>query len=721
MNPQQLVQEAFSHHQAGRFSEAESIYNQIVSSHPRHGEALHLLGALHHQQGRHDEAIKMVKRALKADRKNLAYSNTLGCALRAAGQAQEAVKVLRKALKQRPNYFEGLNTLGSALRDLGKNREAISTYKKALKVQPDRPEALLNLGRLELEQGRFEDAYNHIQKALPSVGPQPEPLAALAEAQCQLGQKESSIESLCKLLETAPRHPSTRNALSAILPKLRFTHYHPKAVELYQRCLEHPEVDGKDVSGAALQLIKLAPQFIEAINQEVPDIRSLAANPLLLSMLVHGNIADPDIENMLVRLRRQLSLEPDPAWMPVAAILALYFFNGEYVHSQSSQDETIIVALSQRVQLWVENQTIPSENAQYDLILLGMWRPYTDIAGLDYLCQLPVGSLCESIQPVFSRLFLEPQRERKLRESIPAMTEISHQVSLKVRGQYEANPYPRWIRPTLSPERNWKDTLQGACPNLKLPRNFPDSPRVLVAGCGTGRHPINLALSHPFSQIDAIDLSLSSLAYAERKRAELGIANLSFGHADILKLEESQLKPGYEIIESVGVLHHLEEPEKGFEQLIKVSAPRAVFKIGLYSKIARKVITEARKIIAEEGIEATPENIRQLRADIFEGDRYPQLQQLRYWGDMYTMSDARDLLFHVQEHQYDLPELKETLAKLNLRFLGFVHHDLSLLDKFRAEHPDPKAWTNLDTWAQFEVENPHAFRCMYQFYCQKAG
>ena len=40
-------------------------------------------------------------------------------------------------------------------------------------------------------------------------------------------------------------------------------------------------------------------------------------------------------------------------------------------------------------------------------------------------------------------------------------------------------------------------------------------------------------------------------------------------------------------------------------------------------------------------------------------------------GDFYTMSTFRDLLFHVQEHRFTIPKIKDCLAQLGLTFCGF--------------------------------------------------
>ena len=87
----------------------------------------------------------------------------------------------------------------------------------------------------------------------------------------------------------------------------------------------------------------------------------------------------------------------------------------------------------------------------------------------------------------------------------------------------------------------------------------------MIAGCGTGQHSISTAARVKDSKVLAIDLSLSSLAYAKRKTKELNINNIEYMQADILDL--GKLKKQFDIIESSGVLHHMKNPMAGWQVL----------------------------------------------------------------------------------------------------------------------------------------------------------
>ena len=77
-----------------------------------------------------------------------------------------------------------------------------------------------------------------------------------------------------------------------------------------------------------------------------------------------------------------------------------------------------------------------------------------------------------------------------------------------------------------------------------------------------------------------MDLSLASLAYAKRKTTELEITNIEYLQADILKLD--QLEQKFDIIESAGVLHHMDEPMAGWRVLTDLLKPGGLMMIGLY-------------------------------------------------------------------------------------------------------------------------------------------
>ncbi len=129
--------------------------------------------------------------------------------------------------------------------------------------------------------------------------------------------------------------------------------------------------------------------------------------------------------------------------------------------------------------------------------------------------------------------------------------------------------------------------------------------------CGTGQHSITTASRFKSTSILAVDLSLSSLTYAKRKTEELDIENIDYMQADILDL--CKLNKKFDIIESTGVLHHMDNPMKGWKALTECLKPGGLMRIGLYSELARHNILKIREEISQTGIGSRHAEMRSFR------------------------------------------------------------------------------------------------------------
>ena len=87
--------------------------------------------------------------------------------------------------------------------------------------------------------------------------------------------------------------------------------------------------------------------------------------------------------------------------------------------------------------------------------------------------------------------------------------------------------------------------------------------------------------------------------------------------------------------------------------------------------------------------------------------------------DFFSTSECRDMLFHVQEHQLTVAQLKAMLAGTGLRFIGFAF-DPARARQYAAQFAQSgRSPTDLDAWHAFETQNPDTFAGMYQFWVQK--
>jgi SAM-dependent methyltransferase len=261
--------------------------------------------------------------------------------------------------------------------------------------------------------------------------------------------------------------------------------------------------------------------------------------------------------------------------------------------------------------------------------------------------------------------------------------------------------------------------IAAVCDELKLhlySENIKNvtAPVILIAGCGTGQHSIGTASRFSNCHVTAVDLSLASLAYAQRKSNELCFTNIDYLQADILHLH--QMGKEFDIIESAGVLHHMDEPMAGWRVLVNLLKPGGLMNIGLYSELARHHIVEIRKEITAMGVGTSEADIRKFRQSLAESHDENH-QRLTMLGDFFSLSMVRDLIFHVQEHRFTLPQIKNCLDELGLKFCGFENKDV--ISNFRELHGKEADIYDLELWNQFEERNPQTFAMMYQFWCQK--
>ena len=184
--------------------------------------------------------------------------------------------------------------------------------------------------------------------------------------------------------------------------------------------------------------------------------------------------------------------------------------------------------------------------------------------------------------------------------------------------------------------------------------------------------------------------------------------------ADILGLD--QLEQKYDIIDSVGVLHHMDKPMVGWTVLTDLLNPGGLMRIGLYSELARQHIVETRKEISLMKIGASKSEMREFRQTISESKDINH-QLLTKSDDFFNLSTLRDLIFHVQEHRFTLPQIENCLNELGVKFCGF--EDKDVISNFRELHGKEADIYDLELWHQYEERNPRAFAGMYQFWCQK--
>ena len=123
-----------------------------------------------------------------------------------------------------------------------------------------------------------------------------------------------------------------------------------------------------------------------------------------------------------------------------------------------------------------------------------------------------------------------------------------------------------------------------------------------------------------------------------------------------------------------------------------------------------------RKEIALLRMGTSEDDIREFRRSLVESHDENH-QQLTTSSDFFSLSELRDLIFHVQEHRFTLPQIKNNLDELGLKFCGFENKNA--ITNFRVLFGKAADTCDLILWHEFEKSNPKTFGGMYQFWCQK--
>lgn len=693
---------------------AKNLYREMVQLDPRNLEAWEMLGAINGMLGMFSEATECCRRtiALRPDSFS-AYAN-LGAALGSMADMPGALEAYRKVSELKPDFVDAHFNMGYALFHLGEPVKALASVETALRLAPNLASAHHLRGHCLRQLGRFDEAFTSFKTAL----------------------------------DLEPNSETFRNGFIEGLQHIEFLSLDASIMRHIEASIESPKADYRLISSAIVSVLKLDSsirQLIDlsnrndysAIKQGVLQrvFSATFRNKVLFILLRKAVIHDRVFESMLTILRRiclEILTDGDPVyptWMlseesDFATALAQQCFNNEYAYFVEDDEMEQVEGLRRSVSALMRQGLESTTTLQRKLTVLAMYQPLSTIEGSHHLmawrsATLPNGMLDLIETQVGCNLIEQDNIGR-----IASLTDVENPVSLKVSQQYEESPYPRWIAtvlPSPLPFDAAITRITADSPALRWGQNRITNPRILIAGCGTGQHAVQTASHFAGSEVLAIDLSRASLAYAMRKAEELHIGNIRFRQADILGL--GALQERFNLIEAVGVLHHMENPMEGLRILTGLLEPHGFMRIGLYSRKARTYIEKARELIRSRGLPDAAAGIRSARKMFFDlakdGSPNDVISKVVKSSDFYSLSNCRDLLFHVQETCYDLGEIASMLDRAGLRFLGFELNPRTM-QQFRERYPSSDDLADLQKWDAFENRYPDSFTAMYQFWCQRA-
>ena len=245
----------------------------------------------------------------------------------------------------------------------------------------------------------------------------------------------------------------------------------------------------------------------------------------------------------------------------------------------------------------------------------------------------------------------------------------------RVTEQYEAYPYPE------RDPADEKTRLVTGSPSHPLEidhylfggqRDWSQPLRALVAGGGTGDALIQLAqvltsAGKPY-EITYVDLSAAARRIAEARARERGLAGIRFLTTSLLEAPELG---EFDYIDCCGVLHHLPDPQAGFDALAQALAPGGGLGLMVYAPFGRSGVYPLQEAFGTVLTGTARDRLRRAKAiyeRIPEGHPFKRNAQL----SDHRASDAGfyDLLLHSQDRPYRIGDLLATLDRAGLAMTG---------------------------------------------------
>ncbi|EKV01830.1 methyltransferase family protein [Leptolyngbya sp. PCC 7375] len=291
----------------------------------------------------------------------------------------------------------------------------------------------------------------------------------------------------------------------------------------------------------------------------------------------------------------------------------------------------------------------------------------------------------------------------------PMTSENEAAVSAAVAKLYDTYPFPP--EPLIDeppPGYNWRwywPTAYNFCTG-RLPET--EQVRILDAGCGSGVGTEYLVHLNPQAQVTGIDLSAGTLKVARERCQRSGADRVTFQNLSIYDVD--QIAGQFDLINCVGVLHHMPDPIKGIQSLAAKVAPGGLLHIFVYAALGRWEISLMQEAIAmlqgenrgdyRDGVSVG----RQLFEALPENNRIVKRDKERWALENHQDECFADMYVHPQEVDYTIDTLFELIDASGLEFVGFSNPQYWSLERLIAKAPDVmERAQKLDRRAQYRL------------------
>jgi len=299
----------------------------------------------------------------------------------------------------------------------------------------------------------------------------------------------------------------------------------------------------------------------------------------------------------------------------------------------------------------------------------------------------------------------------------------SQSISAAVAKLYDTYPFPP--EPLLDeppPGYNWRWNWLAAYSFCTGQKPQKQDIRILDAGCGTGVGTEYLVHLNPHAQVVGIDLSAGALAVARERCQRSGANRVEFHH---LSLYDAEQLPGeFDLINCVGVLHHLPDPMRGIQAIASKLAPGGIMHIFVYGELGRWEIKLMQQAIAllqndrqgdyRDGVQIG----RKLFASLPENNRLVKREKSRWAMENQRDECFADMYVHPQEIDYNINTLFDLIDASGLTFLGFSNPNFwqveRLLGKDSALMERAQALSDRNTYRLIELLDPEVTH--YEFF-----
>jgi len=216
-----LFEESLRLYTQGALAQSESGLRQLLETHPRHFDALHLLGVIAARAGRPARAVELLQRALAENASVAAAHRHLGNALRELGRLEEALHSYGSAIHLRRDFKEAYVNRAALLLSLARPAEALADFDRAMALGAD--DALVHTYRASalIDLQRPADALSSCDRALAKQADCTDAYVNRAAALYLLARYEDAVASCDHAIEAQQDHAAAHAQRGAALYALR--------------------------------------------------------------------------------------------------------------------------------------------------------------------------------------------------------------------------------------------------------------------------------------------------------------------------------------------------------------------------------------------------------------------------------------------------------------------------------------------------------------------